>query len=148
MKNSLCDLQKANRSCLLRCSLKANACFSLLCACILLGAAGPISRTIGGIRESDLRIVSTALLVYCAFLWKTARREQISALNVWPFVILDLGWVLGSGGAILLANLTVTGKWVVGLVADLVLVFALAQLFGILRHKANPDRAATTPVEQ
>jgi len=148
MKNSLCDLERADRSCLLRCSLKANACFSLLCAFILLGAAGPISTTIGGIRGSDLRIVSIALLFYCAFLWKTARRERISATTAWPFVILDLGWVLGSGAAILLANLTVTGKWVVALVADFVLAFALAQLLGILRLKPNRNRATTTPVGQ
>jgi len=65
-----------------------------------------------------------------------------------PFVILDLGWVLGSGAAILLANLTVTGKWVVALVADFVLAFALAQLLGILRLKPNRNRATTTPVGQ
>jgi hypothetical protein len=148
MKNNLVDFEKADQSTLLRCSLKANACFSLLSALTLLSAAGPISTKIGSVHASDLRNVSVALLIYCAFLWRTSKRERITGINAWPFVILDLGWVLGSAAAILLANLTVTGKWVVGLIADFVLAFAVAQLFGILRLKAGPDRVATTPLGQ
>jgi hypothetical protein len=146
MKNSLSVFEKSDRSCLLRCALKTNACFSLLSALIFLCAARPISTTIGGIHANDLRNVSIGLLLYCVFLWKTSQREPITGLNAWPFVILDLGWVLGSAAAIVLADLTVTGKWVVGLVADFVLAFAVAQLFGILRLKTPPDRAPPPPL--
>ena len=148
MKHRRPDLEKPDRSCLLRFALKANACFSLLSALIFLCAAGPISTTIGGIHANDLRHMSFGLLLYCVFLWKTSQRERITCLNAWPFVVLDLGWVLGSAAAIVLADLTVTGKWVVGVLADLVLAFAVAQLWGILRLKTRADRAATMPLGQ
>jgi hypothetical protein len=145
-KTTLPGVEKPDCSCLLRCALKANACFSLLSALILLCAAAPISTTIGGIRSGDLRNVSVALLLYCVFLWKTSQRAIITGLSAWPFVVLDLGWVLGSGAAIAFADLTVTGKWVVGITADFVLAFAVAQLVGILRLKTRPDREATLPI--
>jgi hypothetical protein len=144
MKNSLSEGER--NDCLLRCGLKANACFSLLSALILLFASVPISEKIGGIHAYDLRYLSFGLLLYCIFLWKTAHRDRITALNAWPFVILDLGWVLGSAAVIFCADLTVMGKWVVGLLADVVLVLAIAQLVGILRLKAHRDRAAATPI--
>jgi hypothetical protein len=146
MKNSLSDFEKSDRSCLLRLGLKANACFSLFSALILFCAAVPISTTIGGIHANDLRIVSVGLLIYCVFLWKTSQRERITGLNAWPFVILDLGWVLGSASVIALADLTVTGKWVVGVLAEIVLAFAVVQLVGILRLKPPRDRGASSPL--
>ena len=148
MKNTIPDLEKPDVSCLLRCALKANAGFSLLSALILLCAASPISAAIGAIHANDLRNVSVALLLYCVFLWKTSQRDRITGLNAWPFVVLDFGWVLGSAAAIVLADLTVTGKWVVGVLADFVLAFAVAQLVGILRLKTRPDPAATMPLGQ
>jgi hypothetical protein len=57
-----------------------------------------------------------------------------------------LGWVFGSAAVIFFVDLTVAGKWAVGVIGDFVLAFAIAQLIGILGLKAGPIQAATTPV--
>ena len=146
MKNDSSECDRSDGSCLLRCALKANASFSLLSALILLFASAPIAAKIGGVHAHDLRNVSVGLLVYCIFLWKTARRERVTALNAWPFVILDLGWVAASAVVIVWGDLTAMGRWVVGVLADIVLAFAIAQFVGILRLKTHPGRTAATHV--
>jgi hypothetical protein len=144
MKTAFSECQRNDRSCLLRCALKANACFSLLSALILLFASVQISAKIGGIHANNLRNLGIGLLLYCVFLCKTARRERITSPNAWPFVLLDVAWVVASAVVILLGDLTIIGKWVVGVVADVVLAFAIMQVVGILRLKTGPGRATVT----
>ena len=143
MKTNLSECERNDRSCLLRRALTTNACFSLLSALILLFASVQISTKIGGIHANNLRSLGIGLLIYCVFLWKTAQRERITSANAWPFVLLDLGWVVASAVAIFRGDLTVMGKWVVGVVADVVLAFAIAQFVGILRLKTDRDRVTS-----
>jgi hypothetical protein len=55
----------------------------------------------------------------------------------WMAVLMDLAWVLGSYVLIFVVPFSTEGKWVVGVVAELVLVFAVLQFVGIRRIQKN-----------
>jgi hypothetical protein len=46
---------------------------------------------------------------------------------------MDLAWVIGSYPLLLIVPLSTGGKWVVGIVAEVVMIFAIAQWVGIRR---------------
>jgi hypothetical protein len=46
---------------------------------------------------------------------------------------MDLVWVLGSGLLLFVVPFSTSGKWLVGIIAELVLAFAALQWFGIRR---------------
>jgi hypothetical protein len=52
-------------------------------------------------------------------------------------VLMDLAWVLASSVLIFIVPFSTEGKWVVGVVAELVLVFAVLQFVGIRRIEKN-----------
>ena len=50
----------------------------------------------------------------------------------------DLAWVIGSYPLLFVVPFSTTGKWIVGIVAEVVLLFALMQWLGIRRiRKGN-----------
>jgi hypothetical protein len=66
-----------------------------------------------------------------------ARRQQVKTSDAWIVVLLDLAWVLGSYVLIFVVPFSIEGKWVVGVVAELVSVFALLQFIDIRRIQKN-----------
>ena len=54
-------------------------------------------------------------------------------LDAWIAVLMGPAWVLGSYVLIFIAPFSTGGKWVVGAVAELVLLFAVLQFVGIRR---------------
>jgi len=87
--------------------------------------------------------IGIALLVYAAGLLLNARREQIKLQEAWLAVIMDAAWVVGSMILIFAGVLTTAGNWLVAIVADIVLLFAVLQFFGIRRLRQQlPVKAA------
>ena len=62
-----------------------------------------------------------------------ARKQQVKKSDAWIAVLMDVAWVLGSYILIFIVPFSTEGKWVVGVVAELVLAFAVLQFVGIRR---------------
>lgn len=129
------------RSMLLRRALQANGAFSALSGIALVVAAGPVAKLLGLDAPAILTALGACLLVYATALFLNAVRATPNLLEAWIAVILDLGWVAGSGVLILAGLLTPAGNWMVAMVADVVLLFAVLQLCGI--RKLQRQRVAT-----
>jgi hypothetical protein len=83
--------------------------------------------------DADLTALGIGLLAYAAWLLWSARRKTIRVVEAWIAVILDILWVAGSYALLFAGTLSVGGKWIVGLVAEMVFLFGLMQWFGLRR---------------
>jgi hypothetical protein len=128
---------------LLRRTLQANAAFSALSGIVSITGAQPLSQLLGVNVSSLLIGMGIALLGYAAILLVNARRENIKLQEAWLAVILDATWVIGSVILIFAGTLSTTGNWLVAAAADIVLLFAVLQFFGIRRLQRQQPAKAT-----
>jgi hypothetical protein len=123
---------------LLRRALLANASFSTISGLVLVLAERGVVRLLGLPETINLIALGISLLVFAAILMLFARKKPIKLLDAWIAVILDAVWVIGSYPLLLVVPFSTSGKWVVGIVAEVVMVFALLQWLGIRRiRKGN-----------
>ena len=133
MQNSSKERQQ-----LLRRALLANASFSTLSGLVLVFAQRGVVRLLGLPETINLIALGISLLVFAAILMLFARKKPIKLLDAWIAVILDAVWVIGSYPLLFVVPFSTSGKWVVGIVAEVVMVFALLQWLGIRRiRKGN-----------
>ena len=125
--------QFGEHACFLRKALIGNALFSTLSGLTILFAPGWVLRILGLSKDVSLPILGLGLLVFAATLVINARRQQVKTSDAWMAVLMDVAWVLGSYVLIFIVPFSAEGKWVVGLVAELVLGFAVLQIVGIRR---------------
>ena len=125
--------QFGEHACFLRKALMGNALFSTLSGLTILFAPGWVLRILGLSKDVSLPILGLGLLVFAATLLINARRQQVKTSDAWIAVLMDVAWVLGSYVLIFIVPFSTEGKWVVGLVAELVLGFAVLQFVGIRR---------------
>jgi hypothetical protein len=118
---------------LLKKALAGNAVFSVVSGVAILFANRWLVKFLGLPDKASLVIVGVSLIVYAAILWVNAHRAKIKLTDAWMAVIMDAVWVVGSYTLILAVPFSVGGKWVVALVAEVVLAFAIAQWLGIRR---------------
>ena len=125
--------QCEERGCFLRKALMGNALFSTLSGLTILFAQGWVLRILGLASNVNLLILGVGLIVFAVTLVVNARRQQVKKSDAWIAVLMDVAWVLGSYILIFIVPFSTEGKWVVGVVAELVLVFAVLQFVGIRR---------------
>ena len=118
---------------LLRRALLANASFSTISGLVLVIAQPEVVRLLGLPETINLIALGISLLVFAAILMLFARKKPIKLLDAWIAVILDLAWVIGSYPLLFVVPFSASGKWIVGIVAEVVMVFALLQWLGIRR---------------
>jgi hypothetical protein len=124
---------------LLKGALIGNAMFSGLSGAAILLANRWLVKFLGLPDKVSLAILGVSLIVYATVLWFNARRPKIRITDAWVTVVMDAVWVLGSYTMILVIPFSLAGKWVVALVAELVLAFAVWQWLGIRRiRKSEP----------
>ena len=128
MQNSSKERQQ-----LLRRALLANASFSTISGLVLVIAQPEVVRLLGLPETINLIALGISLLVFAAILMLFARKKPIKLLDAWIAVILDLAWVIGSYPLLFVVPFSASGKWIVGIVAEVVMVFALLQWLGIRR---------------
>lgn len=116
---------------LLKKALAGNAVFSVVSGVAILFANRWLVKFLGLPEDVSLAILGVGLIVYAAILWFNARRPKIKITDAWIAVIMDAIWVIGSYVLIFVVPFSVGGKWVVALVAELVLTFAVVQWLGI-----------------
>ena len=126
---------------LLKRALIGNAMFSGLSGAAILLANRWLVKFLGLPDKVSLAILGVSLIVYAAVLWSNARRPKIRITDAWVAVVMDAVWVLGSYTLILVVPFSLAGKWVVALVAELVLAFAVWQWLGIRRIRKSEQYA-------
>jgi len=123
---------------LLKMALLANASFSTISGLVLVFAQRGVVRRLGLPETINLIGLGISLLVFALILMIFARKKPIKLLDAWIAVILDAVWVIGSYPLLFMVSFSTSGKWVVGIVAEVVMVFALMQWLGIRRiRKGN-----------
>ena len=126
---------------LLKKALTGNAVFSVVSGLAILFANRWLVKFLGLPDKFSLAILGVSLIVYAAILWLNARRPKIRITDAWIAVIMDAVWVIGSYVLIFVVPFSVGGKWVVGLVAELVLAFAIVQWLGIRKIRKTAQYA-------
>jgi hypothetical protein len=129
---------RAARPTLLRRALQGNAIFSAITGAIMIFEAGPLATWLGLNLAVVLVAAGVILILYALGLFQLARGKSVDRRLAVAAIFLDLAWVAGSAIILLtgVLSLTVAGKWTVGLVADVVAVFAILQFLG-LRELSN-----------
>ena len=127
---------------LLRKALISNAAFSGLSGTTLFVAAPWLSEGMGIPQSIILRVVGLSLLGFAVALILNATRAEVNRRQAWIAVALDFAWVLGSAALVSLQLLTASGNWAVVVVADVVLVLALAQTIGLRRAASRSQEPA------
>ena len=112
-------------------ALTGNAVFSVVSGLAILVANRWLVKFLGLPDKVSLAILGVSLIVYAAILWLNARRPKIKTTDAWIAVIMDAVWVIGSYVLIFVVPFSVGGKWVVALLAELVMAFAILQWLGI-----------------
>ena len=120
-------------TCLLRKALMGNALFSTLSGLTILIGQRWVSRILGLTNNANLWVLGVGLLVFAVTLTINARKQIVKISDAWIAVWMDLAWVVGSGVLIFIVPFSMAGKWIVLIVAEIVLVFALLQFLGIRR---------------
>lgn len=123
---------------LLRNALRGNSAFSLASA-VLVGLTGGALPAFLGVGISTLYFgLAALLLIHGLALFYYTRHERIPGWFAWYAIGADLAWVVASTLLIFtdLVQFTETGNWVVFLLADIVLVFAIVQYIGLRRARA------------
>jgi hypothetical protein len=131
----------AERQGLLRKALTGNAVFSVISGVAILFANRWLVKFLGLPDSVSLTVLGASLIVYAAILWFNARRPTIKLADAWIAVIMDTVWVVGSYVLIFVLPFSVGGKWVVALVAELVLAFAIVQWLGIHKIRKGKQHA-------
>ena len=117
----------------LRLALLANAAFSAVSGATMILGSAPLGRLIGFDQPLLLAAVGAGLLVFAGGVYHNARRETVSRLEALATVIGDFAWVAGSALLIAIGPLSGVGNWLVAIVADVVLLFAALQSYGLYK---------------
>ncbi len=124
-----------NDSLLLRRALLGNACFSTLSGIAFIVASRPLSEFVGLAQPWILIGIGVSLLVFAVGLFQNARRDVVNRAEALVAVVLDVGWVLGTAVVMAAGVLNTAGNWIVAIIADIVLVFAILQAVGLRRGR-------------
>ena len=135
------DQSVEERQRLLKKALTGNAVFSVVSGVAILLANRWLVKFLGLPDKVSLAILGVSLVVYAAILGLNARRPKIKITDAWVAVVMDAIWVVGSYALIFLVPFSVGGKWVVALVTELVLAFAILQWLGIRRIRKSQHYA-------
>jgi hypothetical protein len=127
--NPVCE----ERACLLRKALLGNALFSTLSGLTILLAQRWVLGILGVSNRVSLVVLGIGLIAFAAILVVNARRPQVKTSDAWMAVLMDVAWVVASYVLIFVVPFSAEGKWVIAVVAELVLLFAILQFAGIRR---------------
>lgn len=121
-------------------ALLANAAFSAVSGLLLVLATGWLSPELGLANRWMLPMLGVGLVGFAALLVRVARERPIPLRVAGAVSLADGLWVLGSAALVWLdpTGLTALGRWLVIGVADAVLLFALAQAWGLHLARGEP----------
>jgi hypothetical protein len=120
---------------LLRSALLGNSIFCFLSGLDFALFARPVAEFLGLSSPTVILALGLGLMAYASALFIQARTQPLNLPFARFAIVADVLWVIGS--AVLLFTSTVAftmpGKWAIAIIADIVLVFAIAQFVGLRR---------------
>ncbi len=126
---------------LLRLALTCNALFSLTSGLVITFADRLAVHLLGLPDGNSLLSLGIGLIAFSIFLFVSARRQVLSVSQARIIVLMDIVWVVGSYALLFVAPFSVGGKWLVGIVAEFVLAFAVTQWLGIRKIRKGEQYA-------
>jgi hypothetical protein len=126
---------------LLRRALQADGIVSALSGLLLVVVPGEVAALLGAGSPGLVAAVGASLVAFGVFVARNGWREVPQRGAAAVTVALNVAWVVGSAVLIAAGPLSKTGNWAVALVADVVLVFAVAETVGLRRLSAPDDLA-------
>jgi hypothetical protein len=120
---------------LLRYALRGNGIFSLITGAAFVLDAKPLADLMGLPWSLALTIIGAVVLPFALLLlWVTAQKEIHPTLAK-TIIALDAAWVIISLLLLLTnwLNLSTAGNWIVAVLAEVVLTFAILQTVGLRR---------------
>ena len=126
-----------HHSSLLRNTLLANAAFSAISGLSFILFARTFSNFLGWSNIWILPAIGIGLLGFAFIVYQSAKSPRLSSSRISSILTADIAWVILSV-FILITNivpLTLEGKWAVGILADIVAIFALLEYLGLRRIK-------------
>lgn len=133
------DGNKSDR--LARRALGANALFSGVSGLALIVGSGAIGSLMGVNLPAVMIGIGIGLVVFALLLGHITRRTPLDKNHVMLASMADILWVLASGIVLLIQPdpLTLAGNWLIAIVADVVAIFAVLQLWGLRRVTVSAE---------
>lgn len=136
------NVQPADRSRFLRRVLQGNVLFSTASGLLFLFGGETVANFLGftdTTAANILMVLSAGLFLWAGLTLWVSTRTSMHRFQVMAIIEGDLLWVIGSIVLLLGGWLpfSTAGMWAVGIVADIVLVFAILQFFGWRRMNAE-----------
>ena len=129
------DAPAAAKDAFLRRVLLGNIAFSVLSGAACLLGANALAAFMGIPQPAILMALGGALLLFALGVYLTASQRPLDRRKATAIFAADVAWVVGSLGvlALDLFGLTTEGRWLVLIIADVVLGFAVLEFFGLRR---------------
>lgn len=127
----------------LRNSLFANAVFSTLSGLTFAVAAASVASFIGLEQSIVIRAVGVGLLGFAGCVAFVASRPEIDLTAAISIVVGDLAWVVATVPLVMLDILSANGMVAAIAIADVVLVFAGLQYYGVRRVRGGASTSKT-----
>lgn len=120
---------------LLRTALLGNSIFCLLSGLDFVLFSRPVASFLGLSSPSVILVLGIVLVAYSLVAYSQSRTQPLNLSFARFAVLADLLWVIGSAALIFtnLVDFSTAGKWAIAIIADIVLVFAIAQFVGLRR---------------
>lgn len=125
----------AGKDSLLRRALVGNVLFSSVAGTVMILGSGRISDFTGLTPEWVPAAIGVGVLLWAVDVGWIARREEIQPWKARLVIGGDLAWVVASYAVIFAGKpeLTTGGAWTVGVLAEIVAIFAIVQYLGLRR---------------
>src|SRR5829696_1121111 len=133
----MATLTTSNNDNLLRNTLRGNSIFSAVSGVLALIDARLLANFMGIETTIPFVVLGVGLLLYAAYLFINTCTRPLNKFFGWFAIIADAVWVIATA-VILLTDafaLTNVGKWLLLIIGDMVLVFAIVQYIGLRRMK-------------
>ena len=114
--------------------LRTNAIFCIVSGLIVAVTAAPLAMLTGISLPGVFRVTGIVVVLFGLLVFWITTRADIASKAVWIIFVADVLWVLGS--IILLAApgivvLTRAGKWLIGILAVIVGMFAILEFISV-----------------
>lgn len=127
-----------DRESLLRRALIGDALFCAVAGAAMIGGSSRISQFTGLTPNWVPAVIGVGVLFWGVEVGYLGRREALSP-NTAKFVIgADIAWVVVSYGVLVSGglDLTTAGKWTIGILAEIVALFAVVKYLGLRRMRS------------
>lgn len=130
----------ASNQSLLRMALLGNAGFSIVSAAVAVFWKEGVMHWLGISKDFGFLFLGIGLMIFAVWLLMNGARTNIKLQDARIAVAMDLAWVALSVPVVVFAPLASPGKWVVTVIAAVVLLFAGTQWIGIRRNQRRESR--------